>query len=238
MYYLSFLFFISIKIIMTELKFFLITLFPFVFLFVYHLYKLTQFNFSPITGNEKIIYDIVSKSISESLQNVLISIFKLFCLFLIFFLFINFLYDEPPIKFLFFLSSLLTSFLVGHYSLKFSVSFMPYFYEKFKNNSNLMSDLIKNNPYQHICVMIISFFIFEMLLIIGCLKIVFVADLFGLYSILQSTLTDLLGLDIPSKTFSNLSNMLILLTISGYFFGLIFHSFFCSFNIFFNCCFG
>ena len=45
-----------------------------------------------------------------------------------------------------------------------------------------MSDLIKNNPYQHICVMIISFFIFEMLLIIGCLKIVFVADLFGLYS--------------------------------------------------------
>ena len=84
---------------MTELKFFLITLFPFVFLFVYHLYKLTQFNFSPITGNEKIIYDIVSKSISESLQNVLISIFKLFCLFLIFFLFINFLYDEPPIKF-------------------------------------------------------------------------------------------------------------------------------------------
>lgn len=87
---------------MEDLKLFFITFLPFAFLFAYHLYKLTGYKFKPLTGNEKIILDLITKGTKYTWRKVAISIITLFFIFLLLFVFVNHLYNVPSIKLLFF----------------------------------------------------------------------------------------------------------------------------------------
>ena len=57
---------------MEDLKLFFITFLPFAFLFAYHLYKLTGYKFKPLTGNEKIILDLITKGTKYTWRKVAI----------------------------------------------------------------------------------------------------------------------------------------------------------------------
>ncbi|MEK9727706.1 MAG: sodium/proton-translocating pyrophosphatase [Candidatus Margulisiibacteriota bacterium] len=211
---------------MIDIKLTIYTLIPFLCLFFWQFIRYTRLVKHDLSTNEISIQKMVHSGLFRTLKSFFSSMFILFFLFFVFIFLINIYYKIHYLRFILMVLSFFSSFTLAYFSLGFFFKLFMEFQFYLKNN-DYFEFQIKNNPVSILISAVVSILMVELLLIILLLKFSLQFNWFNFLQLLNDLkLIDLVSSDINAFIQSEFSNIFILTIISGYFFGIIFHSFF------------
>ena len=213
-----------------DIKLILIAMMPFILVVLFQLIRLSFFSKNTLSSNELSIQAIVHSGIIQTMRSVFFSIFLVFLLVFLVFLGLGYVYKAHYFRTILMFFSLFSSFGIGYFSIKFLLRYFVNFYIHLKDK-DLLSFIYKSNPFSILISSVISFLMLELLSMILLIKISLINNWFKFSDYLQGTILTHAGYkNISVFLNSNYADLFILVIISGYFFGMIFHSFFARFT--------